>query len=266
MEVPDKDRLERRSRSPTLETPNISRQTSGASSNGSRSRSGSQASSKTEHWLKDQLEEARIEWPEKSHKFFVPRSTQEELITPTNVIQDILARGAEISEEAAEKYANDACRYARQLYATLACLKKGPEICSLLDEQVTDEDLPLVRKPSKKCKFALCRKNGETIKTMENWKNKHLEDFDRIQWWMIAPVFIPRERHKFDANITLPFVPFSENDETKEKKHGAYSKVYPVRIHPAHHEFSTDIQLEVCNKPRSFQALILIPSRASYHS
>ncbi|KAH8591246.1 hypothetical protein B0O99DRAFT_744661 [Bisporella sp. PMI_857] len=227
--------------SPSLETPRLSRHGSDASSR--RSISDSKASSTTRYWLKEQLEDARIEWPENSHTFLVPKSKQEELVTVATVTKDILARDPDIGEKAAAKYANDACRYARQLYATLAYIKKGADICPLLKEGVTDEDLPLVRKPNKICKFALCRKNGRPIKTMETWKDKNLESFDRVQWWMTAPVFVPGENHKFDKNTILPFVPFSENDETKEKKQGAYSKVYPVKIHPAHHGFP-EIQSE----------------------
>lgn len=231
--------------SPLLETPRPSRHGSDASS--TRSRSNSKASSTTRYWLKEQLEDARIEWPENSHSFLVPKSKQEELITVATVAKDILARDPDVGGEAAAKCANDVCRYGRQLYATLAYIKKGAEICSLLKEGVTDEDLPLVRKPNKMSKFALCRKNGKPIKTMETWKDKYLESFGRVQWWMTAPVFVQGEHHIFDKNTILPFVPFSENDETKEKKQGAYSKVYPVKIHPAHHEFP-DIQSEVCKE------------------
>ncbi|KAF4626596.1 hypothetical protein G7Y89_g11562 [Cudoniella acicularis] len=185
--------------SPSLETPRLSRHNSDASP--SCSRSGSKASSTTEHWLKDQLEDARIEWPENSHIFFIPKFKQEELITVATVTKDILAREPDIGEKAAVKYANDACRYARQLYATLAYIKKGAEICSLLREGVTDEDLPLVRKSNKTCRFALYRKNGQPIKTVENWKDKYLENFHRVQWWMIAPVFVPGEHHKFEEGV-----------------------------------------------------------------
>ena len=66
-----------------------------------------------------------------------------------------------------------------------------------------------------------------------------------------SPVFVPGEHHKFDKNTILPFIPFSESDETKEKKKGAYSKVYPVKIHPAHHEFP-EIQSEVSTKAAHF--------------
>jgi hypothetical protein len=162
---------------------------------------------------------------------------QDELITVPNVTKDILATNPEIGDVDAARYANDACRYARQLFATLAYIKKGSEICDLLNEGLTDEDLPLVRKPDKRSKFALRRKNGEPIPTMVRWKDKYLENFDRVQWWMTAPVFVPGERHVFDAKTILPFVPFPEDIETQEKKQGAYSKVYPVIIHPAHHVF-----------------------------
>lgn len=222
--------------SPSLEEPRLSRQESNTSSK--RSRSHSESSSIAGHWLKDRLEAARIECPRNPHSFLIPRDVQDELITVPNVTKDILATNPDIGEVNAAQYANNACRYARQLFATLAYIKKGSEICELLDEKLTDEDLPLVRKPDKRSKFTLRRKNGDPIPTMVRWKDKYLEKFDRVQWWMTVPVFGPGERYVFDAKTILPFVPFPEGVETQEKKQGAYSKVYPVIIHPAHHDFS----------------------------
>jgi hypothetical protein len=224
--------------SPTLVTPRPTRHSSDASN---RSRSHSEASSTTGHWLKEKLEDARIECPRNQHSFLIPRDVQESLITVPNVTKDIIARNPEIKEADAKRYAEQACQNSRQLYATLAYVKKGADICQLLDEGVTDEDLPLVRISNEKSKFALYRKNGEPIRTMQEWKGKYLENFDRVQWWMTAPVFKFGKRHKFDVNTILPFIPFPMNNETKEKKQGAYSKVYPVKIHHAHERFNMNI-------------------------
>ncbi|KAH9211752.1 kinase-like domain-containing protein [Leptodontidium sp. 2 PMI_412] len=216
-------------------TPERSRQNSIASE---RSRSNSKASSTTGHWLKEQLYEARLECPHRAHCFIVPRSVQEKLITVATVSKDIQARNSEIDDKKATAYAEKACKSSRQLYATLAYIKKGADICALLDEGITDADLPFVRKPDAPRKFALHRNNGEPIKTLETWRDKYLENFDRFQWWMNAPIFrLNEDLYDLDVKTVLPFVPVELRGDELARKQGGYSEVYPVRIHPAHHEF-----------------------------
>lgn len=72
------------------------------------------------------------------------------------------------------------------------------------------------------------------IRTFQDWSEYDIEEFDRIQWWMLAPVFEDKEHCDLDDDIMLPFVPFTE---AVEKKEGGYSEVYAVRLHPAHHNF-----------------------------
>ncbi|KAG4422124.1 hypothetical protein IFR04_004751 [Cadophora malorum] len=219
----------------SLATPERSRRDSAASN---RTRSNSKASSTSGHWLRDQLHDARIECPQRKHCFFVPRSVQEDLINEVSVSQDIQSHNPEINEHDAAAYAKLACESARQLYATLAYIKKGADICSLLKEGITDNDLPFVRKPNARSKFALYRKDGQPIKASEAWKEKYLEKFDRSQWWMIAPVFhFAEDLYELDDNMFLPFVPFDTTKDELAHKQGGYSEVYPVRIHPAHHTF-----------------------------
>jgi hypothetical protein len=189
------------------------------------------------HWLKEQLENARIESPQQPHSFFVPNDVQEDLITVSHVAKDIQADNPGMVEEGATKLAMKVCTSARQLYATLAYIKKGPEICALLGEGICDKDLPFERRPNSQHKFALYRRTGEPIKTLESWSDRYLEKFDRVQWWMTAPIFEEKGHLDLDDKSILPFIPFNESIETPEKKQGGYSEVFPVRIHPAHHRF-----------------------------
>lgn len=160
------------------------------------------------------------------------------MINAENVSKDIQLRSFGISEDAARTYAERACGHARQLYAILAYIKKGADICALLEEGVTDDDLPFVRKPNARSRFSLHRKNGDAINALESWKDKYLENFDRYQWWMIAPVFtLNDELKELDEKMILPFMLLEPSIEEAERREGAYSEVYPVRIHPAHHEF-----------------------------
>ncbi|PVH79934.1 kinase-like protein [Cadophora sp. DSE1049] len=204
-----------------------------------RSRSGSKASSTVpNHWLKDQLYEARIEAPYQPHGFFVPRSVIEELVTVSAVTRDIQAGFPDVDGAEAVRVAENVCGRCRQLYATLACVKKAIDMVLLLEEGITDEDLPFMRKPNNKTKFALLRRNGQPIMAMNPWKDKYLEKFDRIQWWMLAPVFrFNEEIHILDDKTIMPFVPFEPHGNDAAQDQGGYSDVFAVRIHPAHHDF-----------------------------
>lgn len=141
--------------------------------------------------------------------------------------------------------AETACRIARKIFAILAYMKKGSEICFLLRDGVSDQDLPLRRRHNDSGDFLLERESGVPIKTFERWDDKDREDFDRIQWWMLAPVFEDKEHYDLDDNIILPFIPFESNPETEKKKEGGYSEVYAVRLHPAHHMFWARARSEV---------------------
>jgi hypothetical protein len=203
-------------------------------SSSQRSRSDSKGSTTDGDSLKTRLRRARKECLKRSQNFFVPRRAQDELLTKDAIAKDIQARNADIGEEEALEYADKACECAKQLCATLAYVGKGANICRLLQEGITDRDLPLVR--ASDGSFALQRQTGESIKTFEEWSDEDLEDFDRIQYWMTAPVFQDKKHYNLDENAILPFMKFKAS-ETQQAKQGGYSEVFPVRIHPAHHEF-----------------------------
>jgi hypothetical protein len=227
-------------------TPRLSRDNSQNSQSSLRSRADSKGSS-TGHWLKEQLEKAELECPKHHHDSLIPRSALEELITIPHVTADIQARDPDIDEAEAAKYAEVVCKCASRLYATLAYTKKGADIKGLLNEGVTDDDLPFVRKANEKTKFALNRKNGGAIETLDSWTSKHLRKFDQHQWWMSAPVFkLNEELYELDDKTILPFVVFEAPEGIETKKQGGYSEVYPVRIHPAHHEFWESSGCMVC--------------------
>ena len=201
--------------------------------------------------MKEQLRYGRRECPGRAHFFFVPKSTLEGLITVPVVARDIQITNKAIEEKEALRAAEDACQRAKKLYAALAYVKKGSDICSLLKEGVTDQDLPLTRKEDNhQGSFALSRNSislardpglKESISTFEGWSDKEREKFDRVQWWMTAPFFVPaledEGHHELDDKTILPFVPFEGSEEMKKPIQGGYSEVYRVRLHPAHHSF-----------------------------
>jgi len=221
--------------SPTgsLATPQLSRRNS-AGSCSNLSRGDSERFSKSN--LKEQLEDARLDYTLRPHTYIIPRNVQEELITEETIAKDIQARNPAIAECEAKKYAKETIQHAGRLYATLACVKHGADICTLLKEGITDKDLPLVRKQNDR--NALYLKDGRRVMALKDWKRKHLEEFDRVQWWMTSPVFKYEKHYRLDEKTVLPFIQRDADDEALGKKQGGYSEVYPVRIHRAHHNFS----------------------------
>lgn len=188
-------------------------------------------------WLNAQLRRARIEYHRHAHSYIIPTCKQKELITAANIEQDIRDKDDSIEEAEIKHVAQKACAIAPKVFATLALMKKGPEICSLLRDGISDEDLPLKRREKGKGDFTLERDSGVPIETFEHWNEDEKEDFDRVQWWMIAPVFKHKEHHELDERAILPFIPFETNTETEKKKEGGYSEVFARRIHPSHHNF-----------------------------
>ncbi|PGH16150.1 CMGC/CDK protein kinase [Helicocarpus griseus UAMH5409] len=183
--------------------------------------------------LRAALEAARVETPPGSHKYFVPRTDLEDIITESKVTHNLKKEGVETDE--AVRVANWSCRYARQLFAILVCIKRSREIISFLNEKISDDDLPFKRVREKGKKYALRRKNGAEIESMSSWKDRSLEKFSIVQWWMTAPVF-NKEHMELDDNHVLPFLPL-DGDEQCEPKRGGYSQVYKARLHPAHYNF-----------------------------
>ncbi|CZR57585.1 uncharacterized protein PAC_07474 [Phialocephala subalpina] len=158
---------------------------------------------------------------------------QRKLVTVTNVAEDIQGQIPLMEMEKALEYASTVCTVASRLYATLACINKGPDIRGLLAEGITSDDLPFVLGPGKQNKLALTRRNGGMIKTFDFWEDEYLEEFECIHWWMSSPIFkLHQELYEFDDRTILPFVRLHEGP-----RQGGYSEVYPVRIHPSHHEF-----------------------------
>lgn len=78
------------------------------------------------------MRRGRKECPRRAHSFFVPKSTLERLISPAAVARDMHTKEEQVKEPEAFELAERVCREAKQLYAVLAFVKKGPSITSLL--------------------------------------------------------------------------------------------------------------------------------------
>jgi hypothetical protein len=187
--------------------------------------------------LSAQLRRARVDYHRHAHQYLVPICKQKSLINIASIKQDIMEGDSSIEPVRAAEVAVKVCNIAPKMFATLAYMKRGHEICALLEDGVSDADLPLIGKKNDAGGFTLQKVSGVPIKIFGPWYDDAREDFDRIQWWMMAPVFKSKEYHELDESTILPFIPFEGNEETEKRKQGGYSEVYARRIHPSHHDF-----------------------------
>ncbi|KAL3420050.1 protein kinase [Phlyctema vagabunda] len=178
------------------------------------------------------LRKSRVKCEQGNQSYYIPYSDLRELIKPKVVLKYVKDTDNQLDAEEVARHAKHACENACRVVAVLVYNKKEQEILSLLQEGIADNDLPFSTATRQ-------RENGKPIKCFDRWSEEDLEDFDRIQWWMNAPILNRNEHYDFKKGTLLPFVPFTPGTEPGEKKEGAYSEVIPARIHDAHHKFWT---------------------------
>lgn len=199
--------------------------------------------------LQELLQAARVEYPPYSHKFFVPNCAKNDIVTENVVTSIISTRRPRISTEQAQEYAKAVCKGSRDLFAVLAYMEKGEEVCAFLDEGISDEDLPFERSkdPNRKCNFSLQLRNKKKIEAMEEWTPIQCEIFGKEQWLMLAPFFEDKKHYKLHSNMVLPFICTSdEQPENAKRSRGGYSEVFFTQIHNSHyweHKVCTSLSL-----------------------
>lgn len=188
--------------------------------------------------LHTKLRKARIEYPAGSHRFFVPESEKNSIITEETIASEIYTAQPHLGRTNAMDKARLVHGQARNLFAVLAYLKKGSEICAFIDEGITDEDLPFGRDKPKKIKFKydLQRKDGSKINALDDWKPSELDSLAREQWYMIAPVFgDTMAHHVLHDGTVLPFIAKEEDSgmHINQSEDGC-SDMFTTRIHTSH--------------------------------
>jgi hypothetical protein len=160
-------------------------------------------------------------------------------------------------------------RSARRLFAILAYLRIGYLIPTFLGYNLSDDDLPLLcKKKDEDDRFRLFVR--ETLEEIDcGMDEEEIEDFDRRQKSMLAPVFSRRHTNcvKVSDSIVLPFPhlkTLSTWNNLPEILVGAYSEVTIHSIHPDHHDFWDGDQpqsVRTQKLPRNLLELALIVFR-----
>lgn len=194
---------------------------------------------------------ADIEW--KESRYFVPDDELEKIMTHSNVREELKRMQMDATE--ISHYAGRICPSTRRLFAAILYSHRGgrcDDIYNLLGrENITDEDLPLVRVHHRKDDehrrhWNLARKEHyqckrvdhsscSIVNTISQWPREYIVDIERVQWFFRAPVFEFNlkdvQHYEFHDSEVLPFIEDEENETTR---HGGYSEVWKIKIHPAH--------------------------------
>jgi len=153
---------------------------------------------------------------------------------------------------------NSRPREYRKIFTILILLDRPHRISSFIQEDICDDDLPLLR-ISKECsKLATSKFPQVPLTCIKHWKESTMERFEEKQWTVLAPSF-KRKMGERDIHRSLHeggILPF-----TSWKKIGppsGFSQLYHAEVHPDHHSFhdSKVSKLHLEREPRS-----IIPSR-----
>jgi len=195
----------------------------------------------SERTLRDDLCDARIEWPRNNNKYFIAVEDLRRLITVDSISAELARCNADFANhERRQKIMEEISQIAWKLFAILVYVGQGHRIMDFLDENIDDTDLPFVRsdETSTSVNFKLCskKKSSQPIKCMLLWNMHLVNDFGRDQWCMLAPIFEYTdeiEHYELNDNCVLPWIEDFERSG-RAINEGGYSTVWKVAIHPAH--------------------------------
>jgi hypothetical protein len=191
-----------------------------------------------------ELYHKRVYWPGGIHQYFLPVNVQDKLLTGPNISGELQYLFRHMPKEELKSLAGRICERARKVFAILLLRHKGASIVLLLDnDSVTDQDLPFIKDNNS---YGFKLRTGKRITAFKDWDPQDIDDFNREQWWLIAPVFNYQGEHKeIEDDCVLPFIEDSSNGKGGKggnegpgfNNSGGYSDVWGVQIHPAHQKF-----------------------------
>jgi hypothetical protein len=188
------------------------------------------------------LEDSRIEWPVGSNTHFIPIDEVNRIIRPENIKAELPPTLDFEDPRDREEMASSIFSHAKKIFAILVLIGCQSSTREFLDCGITDEDLPLSRTSpsiigheSPSFNWAQIQtRSGLPVEFLRTWDRHDVEEFCRLQWLFLSPVFNLGEgiRHyDLEDNCVLPFI---EDQERTNTKSGGFSDVWNIRIHPAH--------------------------------
>jgi len=135
-----------------------------------------------------------------------------------------------------------------KIFALLVSVGQGGDIGNFINEQVSDQSLPVCLHPDRTDEVILCRKDMPTqpLKCFEKWQSWLRELFETKQWQVLIPYFDldtgkRAQLYSLDDKTILPWCPRDEgslSSSQPSRNEGGYASVSCIKIHPSCHGFS----------------------------
>lgn len=222
--------------------------------------------------LQNELFSALIPTHEEKRGFFA-KDQLSRILTEARV-QDELTRHFEdsLSEEAIAGYAKTICQGAAaqrkspecdgepnektfiKVMAILIIIEKTTSIIKLLEEDVNDSKLPLIKvsRPNDEHMFDLraSREPNKVLRSFQKrWNQLNIRNFEEWQWPTLPVEFARPTEHgevqhlQLEEQRILPFIEDSREQKPRFSRRteleGGFASVYKVVIHHQHHDFHT---------------------------
>lgn len=139
-----------------------------------------------------------------------------------------------------------------KIFAILIIIQKTKAIVKLLEEDVNDSNLPLIKVPraddKKLFDLRISRKPDMVLKCFQiKWDQLNIRNFEEWQWTTLPLMFARSTQHREVTHHELQeqmILPFTQ-DSRQQKLHfshrtgleGGFASVFKVTIHPLHHNF-----------------------------
>lgn len=187
--------------------------------------------------LEEKLSDARFEWPPEGNQYFIPADKLEELVTVHSIEDELKERDTHFAHsEARRQSAERILKTSPKLFAILVLIQRSQFIGGFLDEGLDDSHLPFIRSDKNVTggNFKLCSRlhPNQPIACIDRWRKSRINEFDRVQWCVLAPIFEQSEEvlhYTLNDNCVLPLL-----ERSKSCEKGGFSTVYEITIHPSH--------------------------------
>jgi serine/threonine protein kinase len=116
---------------------------------------------------------------------------------------------------------------ARRVFAILVLIGEADAIKPLLDDGLTDDQLPLRLDDEGSTPIS---RSGLALNSFAMMSEQRVIDFVDKQWTVLAPVFDASGQHaELDRRCPLPF------EDTEQTGHESTRAIYKTKLHPAHY-------------------------------
>jgi hypothetical protein len=184
--------------------------------------------------LQEGLKAVRVPCSVDQPQEFIPPTALQRLLEDN--VEDFLREKSLVDADRVPSFKELILEKAPKLSATLIDLKKEKFMTPLLQEGITDDDLPFIKPRTKGIFTSLLTRKGQPIRTLKDWDSQSIENFWKKQYRVLSPIFRQGEHYELDVLHPLPFIDIDTTPDYEPSAAGGYGKVTQKYIHPDHHE------------------------------